>query len=228
MKTLVIEDNKMIRDSLCEMLAHWGYLVESASDGHLGWELLQWGSYDLVVLDLNLPGLDGMEICRRLRNQPGSQPLVLMLTARDTVTDNVKGLEIGADDYLVKPFDPALLKARIHALLRRVNRPLQDQWNWGLLTLQSDGATASYGGKELQLTPKEHLILEDLLKAGGRVRSKEQLIRAAWNDLDAPGDDSIKTHIKNLRAKLSRVGAPSDLIETAYGVGFQMNGDYAA
>lgn len=227
MKILVIEDNTMIRESLCEMLTHWGYVAESAADGQSGWELLRWESYDLVVLDLNLPGLDGMEVCRRLRKKSGPQPLVLMLTARDTVADNVEGLETGADDYLVKPFDPALLKARIHALLRRANRPLHNEWHWGQVSLQSDGATASYGGQELQLTPKEHLILEDLLKAGGRARSKDQLIRAAWSGLDSPGDESVKTHIKNLRAKLSGAGAPSDLVETVYGVGFRMNGNYA-
>lgn len=228
MKILVIEDNSMIRESLCEMLTYWGYVAEAAADGQAGWELLRWESYDLVLLDLNLPGLDGMEVCRRLRKKSAPQPLVLMLTARDTVADNVEGLETGADDYLVKPFDPALLKARIQALLRRANRPLCNEWNWGPLSLKSDGATASYGGQELQLTPKEHLILENLLKASGRTRSKDQLIQAAWSSLDTPGDESVKTHIKNLRAKLSAAGAPSDLVETVYGVGFRMNGNYAA
>lgn len=228
MKILVIEDDPVIRGSLCEMLTQWGYVADSAADGQGGWDLLQWQIYDLVVLDLNLPRLDGMEICRRLRGRQGAQPLVLMLTARDTVADNVEGLERGADDYLVKPFDPILLKARIQALLRRANRPLQDAWQWGALTLQGDGATALYAQKSLSLTHKEHLILEELLKAGGQTRSKDQLIQAAWNDIDAPGDESVKTHIKNLRAKISAVGAPSDLIETVYGIGFRMNRNYAA
>lgn len=228
MKILVIEDNTMIRESLCEMIEHWGYLVESASDGMIGWELLKWEHYDLVVLDLNLPGLDGMDVCKRLRSKAGQQPLVLMLTARDTITDNVEGLEMGADDYLIKPFDPVLLKARILALLRRANRPIQDKWLWGLLTLQSDGATANYGNYDLQLTAKEHFILEDLIKAAGHTRSKDQLIHAAWSGLDIPSDESVKTHIKNLRAKLARAGAPGDLIETVYGVGFRMNRDHAA
>jgi DNA-binding response OmpR family regulator len=228
MKILVVEDSTMIRDSLCEMLRHWGYLVESAGDGTMGWELLKWEHYDLVVLDLNLPGLDGIDVCKRLRSKAGPQPLVLMLTARDTIADNVEGLEIGADDYLIKPFDPVLLKARIHALLRRANRPIHDKWIWGALALKSDGATANYGKHELQLTAKEHLILEDLIKAGGHARSKDQLIRAAWSGLEIPGDESVKTHIKNLRAKLTKAGAPCDLIETVYGVGFRMNGDHAA
>lgn len=227
MKILVIEDDPVIRESLCEMLKEWGYVAESAADGQGGWDLLQWQSYDLVLLDLNLPQMDGMELCRRLRGRQGPQPLVLMLTARDTVADNVEGLERGADDYLVKPFDPALLKARIHALLRRANRPLQNEWQWGGVTLQSDGATALYDQKPISLTHKEHLILEELLKAGGQTRSKEQLIQAAWSGIDTPGDESVKTHVKNLRGKLTALGAPSDLIETVYGVGFRMNRDHA-
>ena len=228
MKILVIEDDMVIRESLCEMLGHWGYVPEAAADGKKGWELLQWERYDLVLLDLNLPHLDGMELCRRLRLRGGHQPLVLMLTARDTMADNVEGLEGGADDYLVKPFDPVLLKARIQALLRRAARPLQSHWQWGPLTLEADGGSANYSQQELHLTPKEHLILEELLKAFGRVRSKDQLIQAAWSGLEFPGDDSVKTHIKNLRAKLSAAGAASDLVETVYGVGFRLNNTYAA
>jgi DNA-binding response OmpR family regulator len=228
MKILVIEDDAVIRESLCEMLSHWGYLPESAADGQAGWELLQWQSYDLVLLDLNLPRLDGMELCRRLRRRGGHQPLVLMLTARDTLTDTIEGLQEGADDYLVKPFDPVLLQARLQALLRRASRPLQSQWQWGPLTLAADGGTASYGEQELHLTPKEHLLLEELLKADGRARSKEQLIQAAWSGLDSPGEESVKTHIKNLRAKLSAAGAASDLIETVYGVGFRLRSTDAA
>ena len=228
MKILVIEDDPVIRESLCDMLREWRYIAESAADGKDGWDLLQWQSYDLVLLDLGLPRLDGMELCRRLRKRQGPQPLVLMLTARDTVADNVEGLDKGADDYLVKPFDPTLLKARIQALLRRANNPLCDEWRWGALHLKSDGAGAHYQQQSLTLTHKEYLILEELLRASGQTRSKDQLIQAAWNGIDAPGDESVKTHVKNLRAKLAAVGAPSDLIETVYGVGFRMNCDHAA
>lgn len=121
-----------------------------------------------------------------------------------------------------------MLKARIQALLRRAARPLQSHWQWGHLTLEADGGSASYSQQKLHLTPKEHLILEELLKAFGRVRSKDQLIQAAWSGLEFPGDDSVKTHIKNLCAKLSAAGAASDLVETVYGVGFRLNSTYAA
>lgn len=226
MKVLIVEDDRVIRDALLELLQHWGLVAEACGDGRLALELIEASRFDLVLLDLNLPGLDGLEVCRRLRQASGPQPLVLMLTARDSLDDNVIGLEQGADDYLVKPFEPALLKARIQALLRRAARPLQEEWQWGLLRLGMDGRTASYGDQDLRLTPKEHGLLESLLKAGGRTCSKDQLIGAAWTWADVPGDESVKTHVKNIRAKLSAAGSPPDLIETVYGVGFRLNSTY--
>ena len=227
MKVLIVEDAPIIRDSLLELLQHWGLVAEACGDGKTALELLSSTRFDLVVLDLNLPGLDGLEVCRRLRQSKIEQPLVLMLTARDSVEDNITGLEQGADDYLVKPFEPALLKARIQALLRRATRPMQQEWSWGSLRLTLDGRTANYGEQDLRLTPKEHGLLESLIKAAGRTCSKDQLIEAAWAWSDVPGDESVKTHIKNIRAKLSNCGAPPDLVETVYGIGFRLNTDYA-
>ncbi len=227
MKVLIIEDDAVIREALLELTQHWGLVSEACGDGAMGLELLMEGGFDLVLLDLNLPGLDGLEVCRRLRQKKIQQPLVLMLTARDTLNDNVTGLDQGADDYVVKPFEPALLKARIQALLRRASRPMQGDWSWGALQISLDGRTASYGTTDLRLTPKEHGLLESLLKAGGRTCSKEQLIQSVWNWADVPGDESVKTHIKNIRAKLSSAGAPPDLIETVYGVGFRLNTEHA-
>lgn len=224
---LIVEDDPVIRESLTELMQHWGYVSEGCGDGLVAWDMLRAEPFDLLILDLNLPGLDGLQLCRRLRKGEGPQPLVLMLTARDSLDDTIAGLEQGADDYLVKPFEPSLLKARVHALLRRADRPLQDDWRWGALWLSPDGRTASYNAADLQLTPKEHGLLEQLLRAAGRTCSKEQLIQAAWNWVDVPGDESVKAHIKNLRAKLSRHGAPPDLIETVYGVGFRINSNYA-
>ena len=227
MKVLIVEDDPVIRDALKELLLHWGLVPEACADGKQALNLLEAGHFDLVLLDLNLPGLDGLEVCRQLRRLPVHQPLVLMLTARDSLDDNVLGLEQGADDYLVKPFEPALLKARIQALLRRAARPLRDDWSWGELQLSLDGRTASFNSQDLQLTPKEHALVEALLRAGGRTCSKEQLIEAAWAWADVPGDESVKTHVKNIRAKLSQAGAPPDLIETVYGVGFRLNASHA-
>lgn len=228
MKLLVVEDDASIRTAICELLQQWGYVSEEAHDGQAALQFLEHDDFDLVILDLNLPKLDGLEVCRRLRNLNKPQPLVLMLTARDTISDNITGLEKGADDYLVKPFDPQLLKARIKALLRRSERPLQDTWSWGHASLTADGRTASFLGEDLELTPKEHLILEELLRAAGRTRSKEQLIQLAWGGLSSPGEESVKTHVKNLRAKLTGKGAPPDFVETVYGVGFRLNANHAA
>ena len=131
MKILVVEDDPLILSSLREMLEAWGYACDEAADGQLAWELLRACPYDLVLLDLNLPGIDGLSLCRRLRQAGGHQPLLLMLTARDTNRDKVVGLDQGADDYMVKPFDPDLLRARIQALLRRADRPLTASLRWG-------------------------------------------------------------------------------------------------
>lgn len=124
MKILVVEDDPLIRRSLCELVEAWGYACDDAADGLVAWELLQACPYDLVLLDLNLPGLDGLSLCRRLRAAGGHQPLLLMLTSRDTNLDHVVGLDQGADEYMVKPFDPDLLRANVRALLRRASRPL--------------------------------------------------------------------------------------------------------
>jgi DNA-binding response OmpR family regulator len=227
MKVLIVEDAPVIRDALIELLEHWGLVTEACDDGLKALQLLEAGAFDLVLLDLNLPSLDGLEVCRRLRRLPINQPLVLMLTARDSLDDNVTGLEQGADDYLVKPFEPTLLRARIQALLRRASRPLQHDWRWGLLMLTLDGRSASYDDQDLHLTAKEHALLESLLKAAGRTCSKDQLIEAAWHWADVPGNESVKTHVKNIRAKLSAAGAPPDLVETVYGVGFRLNASHA-
>ncbi len=227
MKILVVEDDPVILHSLVELAEIWGYAHDEASDGDLAWEMVRQVEYDLILLDLNLPKLDGLSLCRRVRRSLARQPLILMLTARDTNLDRVAGLDQGADDYMVKPFDPDVLRARIQALLRRSTRPFQTSWHWGKLVMEREGHHAGYGGEDLHLTVKEALILESLLQAAGGTCSKEKLLHAAWNLLDSPGEESLKTHVKNLRAKLSAAGAPPDLVETVYGVGFRLNPNHA-
>jgi len=227
MKILVVEDDPLIRRSLRELVEAWGYACDDAADGTVAWELLRLCPYDLVLLDLNLPGLDGLSLCRKLRAAGGHQPLVLMLTARDTNLDKVVGLDGGADEYMIKPFDPDLLRASVQALLRRANRPLTRTLHWGALQLARDGHGARYGSAELTLTATEHRLLEALIQAGGATCSKDKLLTACWNWDDAPGSDSLKSHVKNLRAKLSTAGAPPDLVETVYGVGFRMHPNHA-
>lgn len=228
MKFLVVDDDPLIRDCLRDLVEAWGYVCDQAADGEVAWHLLRAGGYDLVLLDLNLPKLDGLSLCRRLRQSAGDQPLVLMLTARDTSHDNVVGLDCGADDYLVKPFDPDILRARVQALLRRANRPLASTLTWGALELERDGHSAHFADHELHLTGTEHRLLEALLQAAGATCSKERLLQACWSWDATPGTECIKTHVKNLRAKLSAAGAPTDLVETVYGVGFRLHSSHAA
>lgn len=228
MKLLVVEDDPLIRTSLRDMVEAWGYACDDTGDGEAAWDMLRACTYDLILLDLNLPGLDGMSLCRRIRENRGPQPLILMLTARDTNLDRVAGLDQGADDYLVKPFDPDVLRAQVKALLRRAGRPLARVLCWGDLQLDRDGHGARFADRELNLTAIEHRLLEALLRAAGATCSKEQLLQAVWNWEDAPGSDSLRSHVKNLRAKLSAAGAPAELLETVYGVGFRLGSGYAA
>jgi DNA-binding response OmpR family regulator len=206
----------------------WGYACDETGDGEAAWDMVRACPYDLILLDLNLPGLDGLSLCRRIRERRAPQPLILMLTARDTSGDRVIGLDQGADDYVVKPFDPDVLRAQVKALLRRAGRPLARVLCWGDLQLDRDGHGARFGACELNLTAIEHRLLEALLRSAGATCSKEQLLQAVWNWEDAPASESLRTHVKNLRAKLSVAGAPADLVETVYGVGFRLGSGHAA
>lgn len=228
MKILVVEDDPFIRQSLREMVEAWGYACDETDNGEKAWDCLRACPYDLLLLDLNLPGLDGLALCRRLRKSDDHQPMVLMLSGRDTNRDKVTGLDEGADDYLVKPFDPDVLRAHIQALLRRRHRPLTRSLCWGKLQLERDGHGVRYGDCDIDLTATEHRLLEALLQANGATCSKEWLLQSCWNWADSPGSDSVKTHVKNLRAKLQAAGAPTDLVETVYGVGFRLHPRHAA
>ena len=227
MKLLVVEDDPLIQQALREMVEAWGHACDEAADGEQAWEMVRHCPYDLIPLDLNLPRLDGLAFCRRLRTAGGEQPMILMLTARDTNRDKVVGLDQGADDYMVKPFDPDVLRARVQTLLRRANRPLTSTVRWGRLSLDRDGHGARHGDHDLSLTATEHRLLEALIQAAGATCSKEKLLQAVWNWSDTPGSECVRTHVKNLRAKLTAAGAPPDLVETVYGVGFRLHPNHA-
>jgi DNA-binding response OmpR family regulator len=226
-KVLVVEDDTALREALLALLAAWGYGLAQAADGVAALAICAREAIDLVLLDVGLPDLDGLEVCRRLRERPGHQPLVLMLTARDASADKVEGLEHGADDYVVKPFDPPVLQARLRALLRRRDRPLSSVLAWGPLQLVPGQTVLQLGPRRLELTRKEALLLETLLRAGGLSCSKAQLLDASADGRRAVGEDTIKAHMRNLRAKLSAAGAPPDLIETVYGLGYRLNPSHA-
>ena len=211
MRILLVEDDERLTDVIAEDLTDQHYAIEVAADGELGWELVNSFTYDLILLDVMLPKLDGMTLCQRLRSQGCCVP-ILMLTARDTITDKVMGLDAGADDYLVKPFDLEELMARIRALLRRGSISLPPILEWGELSLNPAFYQVSYRGQPLRLTSKEYSLLELLLRNGQRVYSRSLIIEQLWSLENPPDEGTVKAHIGSLRKKLRALGAPSDLI----------------
>ncbi|MCX5944166.1 MAG: response regulator transcription factor [Cyanobacteria bacterium] len=223
MKLLVVEDDAQLRGALIQLLGRWGYACEGSGDGASALALLEVQPFDLVLLDLGLPGVDGLEVCKRLRQLPGHQPLVLMLTARDASGDKVRGLDSGADDYLVKPFEPAVLQAQVRALLRRRGRPLDVDLSWGPLRLIPGQSVLWIEGQPLAITRKEALLLEMLLRRQGQCSSKQELLSGSSASCREVGEATIKAHIRNLRSKLTNAGCRADLIETVYGLGYRLN-----
>ena len=228
MKVLVVEDDDALREALLELLRNWGYALAAAADGPTAVAITACEPIDLVLLAVALPGCDGLAVCQELRRRPGHQPLVLMLTARDGSADKVRGLDAGADDYVVKPFDPPVLRAQLQALLRRRDRPLSSELRWGELVLVPGQTCLQLADASLELTRKEALLLETLLRAGGHSCSKAQLLDASADGRRDVGEETIKAHMRNLRSKLTAAGAAPDLIETVYGLGYRLNPALAA
>jgi diguanylate cyclase (GGDEF)-like protein len=222
MRILLVEDDELIADTLAKTLADHHYVVDIAVDGKTGWELVEACSYDLILLDVILPKLDGLTFCRRLRAQ-GHATLVLLLTAADDSTSKVMGLDAGADDYLVKPFNLPELLARIRALLRRRSPHLLPPLTWGHLQLNPNSGEVTWQGDGLKLTPKEYSLLEIFLRNPQRVYSASALIEQLWAfDDEAPTEDTIRSHIKGLRHKLKAIGMADDPLETVYGMGYRL------
>lgn len=221
MRVLLVEDDERIGHVLAASLKDQRYTVDLAEDGEKGWEFLEAFAYDLILLDVMLPKLSGIGLCQRLR-QSGYTTPVLMLTARDTSEDKVKGLDVGADDYVVKPFDLPELLARIRALLRRGNVTAQPILEWEALRLDPSSYEVTYAEQPLHLTPKEYGVLELFLRSGNLVLSRSAILDNLWSFDDPPSEEAVKVHIKDLRKKLRKVGAPPDFIETVYGLGYRL------
>lgn len=216
MKILVVEDEPPLRRSLERALREEDYIVETASDGPDGLALALRGDFDLVLLDVMLPGLDGWEILRRLRATPGLRTPVLMLTARDAVSDRVRGLDLGSDDYLVKPFDLSELLSRVRALLRRASaQPSPILVLPGDVRLDTTARLATRAGEPVELTAKEYRLLEWLARRRGRVVDRETLYAHLFADEDDSSSNLIEVYVCTLRRKLGR-----DLIETRRGLGY--------
>lgn len=221
MRILVVEDDDFIAKTLTAVLSSQHYAVEVASDGQAGWELVESFAYDLILLDVMLPKLDGISLCRRLRSH-GYQMPILLLTGRDSSHDKAIGLDAGADDYLVKPFDQEELFARVRALLRRGGSTSQPILQWGNLRLDPSSCEVTYETHPIQLTPKEYSLLELFLRNSRRVFSCSAILDHIWSFDKIPGEEAVRTQIKGLRQKLKTAGAAADLIETVYGIGYRL------
>ncbi len=221
MKILVVEDDKIIAKTLADALTEQLFVVDVATDGQAGWEQAQTCDYDFILLDVMLPKLDGITLCKKLRSINKTIP-ILLLTARDNSQDKIKGLDAGADDYVVKPFNLEELLARIRALLRRGNESASVIKKWCGLCLNPQSCEVSYNDKQLNLTPKEYEILNLLMHNTQKVFSCSVILDRVWDLEDTPTEDTVRAHIKGLRHKLKAAGAPSDLIETVYGLGYRL------
>ena len=219
MRVLVVEDFEVLAAAIGTGLRREGMAVDVVLDGNDALEHLDLTRYDVVVLDRDLPGVHGDEVCRRLAAER-SETRVLMLTAASTVRERVDGLGLGADDYLSKPFDFAELTARVRALGRRSSAPLPPTLESGDVTLAPSRRVAFRAGRRLELSPKEFAVLECLLASAGRVVSSEELLERVWDEQADPFTTAVKTTVLRLRAKL---GDPP-IIQTVREGGYQIGG----
>jgi len=222
MRILLVEDDVRLAETLAEALTDQRYVVDMVTDGESGWHQVKVLEYDLLMLDVMLPTLSGIELCYRLRSQGFSLP-ILILTACDTLHDEITGLDYGADDYIVKLVDLLKLFARIRALLRRGNSTGSPILQWNGLCLNPSTCEVNYRQTPIHLTPKEYSLLELLLRNGRRVLSRSVIIDHVWS-LDCPPEEhTVKVHIRGLRQKLKAAGANDDLIETVHSMGYRLN-----
>jgi DNA-binding response OmpR family regulator len=221
MRVLIVEDDDRISEPVADDLRRQHHAVDVADDGDTGLAYALSGVYDVILLDVLLPGPSGIEICRKLR-EARSSAMILIVTARDATSDVVAGLDAGADDYLVKPFDLEELSARLRALGRRSAPVRETVLRSGVISLDPATHFARYEEKNLPLTPTEFVLLETLLRHPLQVFSRGMLLEKVASLERQPGDESIKSHVANLRRKIRRAGCPYDPIETVYGNGYRL------
>ena len=224
MRILVVEDEADLANALGTGLRNEGYAVEVSPTGEDALDRLVYTPYDLVLLDLNLPGIDGLEVCARIRETVADQPRILMLTARDALDDRVAGLDRGADDYLFKPFDFPELLARARALLRRDAHAQSAVVVVGLLVLDAARHEAHYRDQQLALTTKEFALLRYLMLHPGEVLTAERLLDHVWDEHADPFTNTVRVTMSNVRRKLRAAGA-NDVIETVVGSGYRLSED---
>ena len=217
MRILLIEDDELLAEGIEVSLKLANYIVDWVDNGEHGLQVLKQENRDLVILDLGLPGMSGYQVLKQMRDQGINTP-VLILTARDATEDKVKGLDLGGDDYLLKPFDVEELKARIRALLRRPGGQRQPDLHIGDLRIEPDKHLVSRAGEEIRLSPKEFSILLELCAHRGRILSKDQLTELVYGWSEDLESNSIEVHVHNLRKKVG-----PGIVDTVRGVGYRVS-----
>ncbi len=222
-RALIIEDHKDIAEMLYDFFERRDYELDYASDGRIGFNLASQNEYDIILLDLMLPEMDGLDVCKRLREESKNLTPILMLTARDTLEDKIKGLEMGADDYLVKPFEILELEARIKALMRRKGQVSQQEI-LQVEDLELDVGTleVNRGGQQIYLSPIGLKILTILMKESPKVVSRNQLEHEIWGDI-LPDSDTLRSHMYNLRKQVDKPFETS-LLQTIQSRGYRIGG----
>lgn len=221
MRLLIIEDDRDTVAALVNFLSAQLFTLDAAHNAKSAVALVETSQYDLIVLDVMLPGLDGISLCRQLRTQNQRVP-ILLLTAKNDPADRVAGFEAGADDYVTKPYERSELLARIRALLRRGDTELTEVLCWGELQLDPNHCQVTYQSKPLHLTPKEYKLLELFLRRPRRIFDRQTLLDRIWSIDECPGEEAVTTQIRGLRRKLQMAGLTSNPIETLYGLGYRL------
>lgn len=217
MRLLLVEDDLMLGEALQDALMPHSYVVDWVKDGESALKSLRREHFEIIILDIGLPGMDGFEVLKKLRSEKFEVP-VLLLTARDSLTDKVTGLDAGADDYLLKPFDLDELLARLRALSRRAAGRAIPFINYGKLCINPENQTVSYDNQPIVLARREYMVLIKLLENTGRVLSREQLEQSLYGWMDDVDSNALEVHIHHIRKKI-----PMDLIRTVRGVGYTIN-----
>lgn len=219
MRILIAEDDEVLSDGLCHSMRQSGHAVDCVANGKDAIHILQGGQYDLLILDLGLPKLDGFSVLRQLRAHNKNVP-VIILTARDGVEDRIKGLDLGADDYMTKPFSLPELEARVRALLRRGQCGANPLVVYGALAYDSVGHSVILNGERLELSSREIGVLEILLTRAGRVVSKDQLIEHLYSHAEEVSNNAIEVYVHRVRKKIESAGVT---IRTIRGLGYLMD-----
>lgn len=223
-RALLVEDDQHVCELVGIVLRSEGFSLEVASNGHSALELAAQGNYDLIVLDLMLPRLDGWEVCHRLRRNPHTANVpIMMLTAKGKEEDKVRGLELGADDYLTKPFGLREFLARVRALLRRTRdyRQSPSPLQFGALEIDNSSHRLTLHGQEIELTPKEFALVEMLACNYGQTLNREQLLQKVWGLDYVGGERTVDEHVKRVRHKLAEADPDRTYIQTVWGVGYR-------